>query len=134
MKATEAAARRAGRGSGVPVQTMPNERALLSLFFQKLQQEDPDVLVAHNLMGFDFDILLSRAVHLKLATWSKVGGWVVGWVGEWDCCFVFVLVWGVLGLCEKGSYVFIFVKRKEIHHDFCCERDVFFPVLDSKRC
>lgn len=78
MKATEAASRRAGRGSGVPIQTMPNERALLSLFFQKLQQEDPDVLVAHNLMGFDFDILLSRAVHLKLATWSKVRrGW--GW-------------------------------------------------------
>lgn len=73
MKATEAASRRAGRGSGVPIQTMPNERALLSLFFQKLQQEDPDVLVAHNLMGFDFDILLSRAVHLKLGTWSKVG-------------------------------------------------------------
>lgn len=57
----------------MPIQTLPNERALLSLFFQKLQQEDPDVLVAHNLMGFDFDILLSRAVHLKLATWSKVG-------------------------------------------------------------
>lgn len=72
MNAAEAAARRAGRGSGIPIQTMPNERALLSLFFQKLQQEDPDVLVAHNLMGFDFDILLSRAVHLKLATWSKV--------------------------------------------------------------
>lgn len=72
VKAAEANARRAGRGSGVPIQTMPNERALLSLFFQKLQQEDPDVLVAHNLMGFDFDILLSRAVHLKLATWSKV--------------------------------------------------------------
>lgn len=66
------AAKRAG-GGAVPIQTMPNERALLSLFFQKLQQEDPDVLVAHNLMGFDFDILLSRAVHLKLATWSKVG-------------------------------------------------------------
>ncbi|CBJ49021.1 conserved unknown protein [Ectocarpus siliculosus] len=73
VKAAEANARRAGRGSGVPIQTMPNERALLSLFFQKLQQEDPDVLVAHNLMGFDFDILLSRAVHLKLATWSKIG-------------------------------------------------------------
>ncbi|CAM9333284.1 unnamed protein product, partial [Ectocarpus fasciculatus] len=71
VKAAEANARRAGRGSGVPIQTMPNERALLSLFFHKLQQEDPDVLVAHNLMGFDFDILLSRAVHLKLATWSK---------------------------------------------------------------
>lgn len=70
-KAAEMVARRAGRGA-VPIQTMPNERALLSLFFQKLQQEDPDVLVAHNLMGFDFDILLSRAVYLKLATWSKV--------------------------------------------------------------
>lgn len=73
MTAAEAAARRSGKGSA-PIQTMPNERALLSLFFQKLQQEDPDVLVAHNLMGFDFDILLSRAVALKLATWSKVAG------------------------------------------------------------
>lgn len=74
-KAAEMAARRAGKGV-VPIQTMPNERALLSLFFQKLQQEDPDVLVAHNLMGFDFDILLSRAVYLKLATWSKVRGFI----------------------------------------------------------
>lgn len=75
VKASEMAAKRSGRGA-IPIQTMPNERALLSLFFQKLQQEDPDVLVAHNLMGFDFDILLSRAVQLKLPTWSKV-----------RCCF-----------------------------------------------
>ena len=28
--------------------------------------EDPDILVSHNLFGFEFDVLLSRAVANKL--------------------------------------------------------------------
>ena len=52
---------------------MPNERALLSFLMNKIQGEDPDVLVAHNLFGFDFDVLLTRAIENKLNTWSKIG-------------------------------------------------------------
>jgi hypothetical protein len=33
------------------VSTTPNERALLSLFFAKMQQEDPDIISSHNLLG-----------------------------------------------------------------------------------
>jgi len=64
------AAAAAGRGALVP---LPNERALLNMFFQKLQVEDPDAIVAHNLFGFDLDVLLGRALHHKLGAWSKLG-------------------------------------------------------------
>jgi DNA polymerase alpha subunit A len=40
---------------------------------QLLQVQDPDVLISHNLYGFELDVILSRANTLKLATWSKIG-------------------------------------------------------------
>jgi DNA polymerase alpha subunit A len=40
-------------GGGI-VQIVENERALISLFLTKLQVEDPDVFVSHNLLGFLF--------------------------------------------------------------------------------
>ena len=43
------------------LQTFPNERALLSMFFVRIQQEDPDVIASHNLYGFEFDVILARA-------------------------------------------------------------------------
>lgn len=55
------------------VLSVPNERALLSMFFSKLLREDPDILVSHNLFGFEFDVILSRAVANKLSTWSQLG-------------------------------------------------------------
>ena len=52
----------------------PNERALVSCLLSRLQQDDPDVLVGHNILGFELDVLLGRALHLKLGNaWSKVG-------------------------------------------------------------
>jgi hypothetical protein len=45
-------------------------------FFQRLQVEDPDVLVGHNILGFDLEVLLSRALALKISVWSKVGDYV----------------------------------------------------------
>ena len=55
------------------IQTMPNERAMISLFLSRLQQEDPDILSSHNLCGFEFDVLLARAVANKLSNWSLLG-------------------------------------------------------------
>jgi DNA polymerase alpha subunit A len=56
------------------VQTLPNERALLSLFSARLGQEDPDIIVSHNLLGFELEILFSRAVFNKVPlAWSKLG-------------------------------------------------------------
>ena len=59
--------------NGDTIQTMPNERALLSLFFSKIQQEDPDLFASHNLLGFEFDVLLARALVNKLPNWSILG-------------------------------------------------------------
>lgn len=61
------------RSGGGMLKTCPNERALLSAFFTRLHTEDPDVLASHNLFGFEFDVLLSRAIACKLPTWNKIG-------------------------------------------------------------
>ena len=55
------------------VVTLPNERALLSMLLTRIGAEDPDVLVSHNLFGFDFDVLLTRSIEHKLGLWSKLG-------------------------------------------------------------
>lgn len=57
----------------IALQTFPNERALLSMFLNKIQQEDPDIFSSHNLLGFELDVLLSRAVANKLPNWSILG-------------------------------------------------------------
>ena len=61
------------KSGGEVVTTSVNERALLNAFFSRLQVEDPDVLVSHNLFGFEFDVLLSRAVANKIPNWNKIG-------------------------------------------------------------
>eukprot|EP01038_Epipyxis_sp_PR26KG_P011762 gene11762-15739_t len=61
------------RTNSTVIQSLDNERALLSLFFSKVQQEDPDIFASHNLLGFEFDVLLSRAVINKLSNWSLLG-------------------------------------------------------------
>ena len=57
------------------ISTFPNERALLSMFYIKLQQEDPDVFASHNLFGFEFEVLFNRSIANKLPpnSWSKIG-------------------------------------------------------------
>ena len=61
--------------AGSSISVMPNERALLNTFFQRVGVEDPDVLSSHNLFGFEFDVIINRAVAHKLAgnSWSKLG-------------------------------------------------------------
>ena len=58
-----------------PINVLPNERALLNTFFQRLGLEDPDILSSHNLFGFEFDVIINRALHHKLGgtSWSKLG-------------------------------------------------------------
>jgi hypothetical protein len=50
-----------------------NERALLSILTSRLSSIDPDVIVAHNYLGFDLDLLLHRAKDNKIPHWSKLG-------------------------------------------------------------
>lgn len=57
----------------IVLRTESNERALLSWLFMRLNCEDPDVIVGHNILGFDLEVLLTRAAALKVPTWSKIG-------------------------------------------------------------
>ncbi|BBN16162.1 DNA polymerase alpha subunit A [Marchantia polymorpha subsp. ruderalis] len=52
-----------------------SERALLNHLMLKLYQLDPDVLVGHNISGFDLDVLLHRLQACKVQSkmWSKIG-------------------------------------------------------------
>jgi DNA polymerase alpha subunit A len=55
------------------ITSLPNERALLNAFFTRIHVEDPDILASHNLFGFEFDVVISRAVAHKLPGWNKIG-------------------------------------------------------------
>lgn len=39
----------------------------------KIYSLDPDVIVGHNFLGFDLDVLLHRMDALKIPHWSKLG-------------------------------------------------------------
>ncbi|GAB1605260.1 DNA polymerase alpha catalytic subunit-like [Argonauta hians] len=55
------------------VEIVSSERAVLGLFLAKIHKIDPDVIVGHDVLGFDMDILLHRISVNKIAYWSKVG-------------------------------------------------------------
>ncbi|XP_020879146.1 DNA polymerase alpha catalytic subunit [Arabidopsis lyrata subsp. lyrata] len=52
-----------------------SERALLNRLFLELNELDSDILVGHNISGFDLDVLLQRAQAciVKSSMWSKIG-------------------------------------------------------------
>ncbi|XP_034689453.1 DNA polymerase alpha catalytic subunit [Vitis riparia] len=50
-----------------------SERALLNRLMIELYKLDSDVLVGHNISGFDLDVLLHRAEACKVPMWSKIG-------------------------------------------------------------
>lgn len=55
--------------------TESSERALLNRLFIELHKLDSDILVGHNISGFDLDVLLNRAQACKVPSsmWSKIG-------------------------------------------------------------
>ncbi|KAF7851792.1 hypothetical protein BT93_L2647 [Corymbia citriodora subsp. variegata] len=52
-----------------------SERALLNCLMTELHKLDSDVLIGHNISGFDLDVLLHRAQACKVPSimWSKIG-------------------------------------------------------------
>lgn len=54
-------------------QLHPNERSLLGYVLGKIAKIDPDVVVGHNLLGFDLDVLLHRIKANNIPHWSKIG-------------------------------------------------------------
>jgi len=63
----------AKRTGSVVLSSQSSERGLLSFLLAKLQQLDADVLVGHNIAGFDLDVLLHRLQANKVPHWSRVG-------------------------------------------------------------
>uniref|UniRef100_A0A8C1X1C3 DNA polymerase n=1 Tax=Cyprinus carpio TaxID=7962 RepID=A0A8C1X1C3_CYPCA len=55
------------------VEIAGTERALLGFFLAKMHKIDPDVLVGHDIFGFDLEVLLQRISVCKVPHWSKIG-------------------------------------------------------------
>jgi DNA polymerase alpha subunit A len=55
------------------VKVQSNERALLSYLISRIASLDPDIILGHNITGFDLDILLNRMVKHNLSQWSRIG-------------------------------------------------------------
>lgn len=50
-----------------------SERALLAYLLVKIQSLDVDIIIGHDLFGFNLDILLNRCVVKKVPHWSRMG-------------------------------------------------------------
>ena len=55
------------------VQTVPNEKALLNLLISFILRHDPDIIVGHNVIDFDLDVLLQRMKFNQVSNWSCLG-------------------------------------------------------------
>ncbi|XP_062336085.1 DNA polymerase alpha catalytic subunit isoform X2 [Osmerus eperlanus] len=55
------------------VEIAATERTLLGFFLAKMHKIDPDVLVGHDIFGFDLEVLLQRIAFCKVPHWSKMG-------------------------------------------------------------
>ncbi|XP_061437934.1 DNA polymerase alpha catalytic subunit [Lethenteron reissneri] len=54
------------------MEVFPTERTLLGFLLAKIHVTDPDVLVGHDIIGFDLEVLLQRIAALKVPHWSKL--------------------------------------------------------------
>eukprot|EP00158_Paraphelidium_tribonemae_P009385 Partr_v1_DN28851_c0_g1_i2_m34433 putative DNA polymerase len=55
------------------IEAVKSETALLNYLLMVIHRIDPDVLVGHNFIGYDLDVLLHRMKELKISNWSKLG-------------------------------------------------------------
>jgi DNA polymerase alpha subunit A len=53
---------------------MESERALLGFLLAKIGKIDPDIIIGHDITGFDLDVLLHRMVQNKIPNWSVSRG------------------------------------------------------------
>ncbi|ORY28383.1 hypothetical protein BCR33DRAFT_667040 [Rhizoclosmatium globosum] len=59
--------------SGRSIEILPNEKGLLNYLIAIIHKSDPDIIVGHNFIGVDLDILLHRLKANKVDAWSKIG-------------------------------------------------------------
>uniref|UniRef100_A0A452U9K8 DNA polymerase n=1 Tax=Ursus maritimus TaxID=29073 RepID=A0A452U9K8_URSMA len=57
----------------VKVEIAATERTLLGFFLAKVHKIDPDIIVGHNIYGFELEVLLQRINVCKVPHWSKIG-------------------------------------------------------------
>jgi DNA polymerase alpha subunit A len=50
-----------------------HEVAMLNLLMTLIKKYDPDVLLGHNILGFDLDVIMHRMAQLNVKSWSKLG-------------------------------------------------------------
>ncbi|KAI8826187.1 DNA polymerase family B-domain-containing protein [Fimicolochytrium jonesii] len=50
-----------------------NERGLLGFLIAQIHRSDPDIIVGHNFIDFDLDVLLHRMQACNVEHWSKIG-------------------------------------------------------------
>lgn len=60
------------RNTNTTVEKMNSERALLNFFLTKLCNIDPDLIVGHDILNFDIEVLLSRINVHKVPQWSRL--------------------------------------------------------------
>ncbi|XP_012945500.1 DNA polymerase alpha catalytic subunit isoform X2 [Aplysia californica] len=60
------------QASRMKVEIMPSERGLIACLLAKIQKADPDLLVGHDIYGFDLDLLLHRITVNKIPHWSRI--------------------------------------------------------------
>lgn len=61
------------KNHGSKIDVLPHEKALLNCFVANLHKFDPDVIVGHNVIDFDLDVLLQRMKSNKVDFWSRIG-------------------------------------------------------------
>ncbi|KAB0345233.1 hypothetical protein FD754_022159 [Muntiacus muntjak] len=57
----------------VKVEVAATERTLLGFVLAKVHKIDPDIIVGHNIYGFELEVLLQRINVCKVPFWSKIG-------------------------------------------------------------
>ena len=60
------------QNKGLNLKILPNERAMLSIFMNKIQVADPDIIVGHAIKDHDLDVMMHRMAASKVNTWSKL--------------------------------------------------------------
>ncbi|XP_060090074.1 DNA polymerase alpha catalytic subunit [Heteronotia binoei] len=63
----------AAKTKNAKIEIAGTERMLLGFFLAKVHKIDPDVIVGHNIYGFDMEVLLQRINICKVPHWSKIG-------------------------------------------------------------
>ena len=53
------------------IRPMKNEAALLTFLVSRISELDPDVILGHNISGFDLDVLLHRIAQNNVPNWVR---------------------------------------------------------------